>query len=600
MKRHLMKGLLTLCLTGIALHLGAQNSTCIYTPYNKVFPPPYSPGSGANAITNGTFENGNLSSWSTLPNANRVTIASTAYHSSYSAKLISKNTAAGDAFLEQLIPNLLPGTTYSLTCYMKAQTNNTSAYLHVRLNYPAGNYQVLTKAVSVTTTWTKYTHTFTLPTTTNLLQTLVQVLNYRGQNTNLFVDNIELLTPATTGFTFLNNAVPIPPGQPLLEEFKGTASDILSSNRWLVVKKSWGNSNALNNNGVVPENLELLCNGGIRFHGHGDSYTGSTYGATTNLGNGKIRVGACIATKDYYASGKYDVVAKLTPGMVNAFWTFHYIEDATYQSGGIKNSEIDWEFPSNAINGVKTDVVDGMCNGWGGLCNGEGIHSSYQVGLGITDAVSNFHKYSIEWHTGGNGVSPSISWYIDDVLIKQETNPTHIPFRASRFWLGVWFGSLNWIAGGNASLLQFSDRYMEVKSVTITPYYEANDIYENETDPFIGYVTPPSYPVFPCTSLGMRAANTHQENETPEIGNLVAYPIPAHGSLYVSYSNQKQLRKIELVDATGRLISEPIIPASTTQINLNTSNLPNGFYMLRVWDEEGILATRKIAIEQPR
>lgn len=584
-----------LCLMGINWLLYAQNPTCLYTPYTKVFRPPYSPSGGGNTIQNGTFESGNLSGWSLLPNSSRIALTTNAYNSNYAVKLMSTDNAGGDVFVEQVISNLVAGNSYFMTCWLKSQTNNTSVNLNVRFNYPNGNYQVLSKPIMATTTWTKYTHTFTVPTTANLLLTLVQVSVYRGQNTDVFADSLDLSIPATSGFTFLNSTTPTAPVQPFYEDFKGNANDILSSNRWLVVKKTWGNSNTLNNNGVVPENVELLCTGGLRLHGHGDLFSGPVTGATTHLGNGKIRVCACIATKDYYASGKYDVVAKLTPGMVNAFWNFHYIEDAAYQSGGIKNSEIDWEFPSNNINGVKTDIVDGMCNGWRGLCNGDGFNSSYQVALGITDAATAFHKYSIEWHTGGNGITPSIKWYVDDVFIKEETNPSYIPFRASRFWLGVWFGNLNWIAGGNASLLQYVDRYMEVKSVSITPYYEAKDIYENETDPFIGYVTPSAYPSFPCTSIGMKSGRDSEPTTTIETeGELVCYPIPVQGELHLELSNQVSLRRVELRDVAGRIVFNQTLETDNNQYSFQTSTIPSGIYLLKVEDKQGKQYLKKL------
>jgi hypothetical protein len=468
MKKKLQSMLALLC---ISLLSQAQNPTCIYTPYVKTFTPPLTASPGGNTIQNPTFESNLLTNWTPLPNANRVKTATNGYNSNYCAKIISTTNARGDAFMTETITNLIPGNTYSISAWLKSNlaVNNKvkSIDLKVRFNYPNGSNQVISKSFFPTTTWTKYTNTFTVPNNVNLQQTIVQISMYRGQQDSMYVDDVELITPPTT-FGFLSQEFPAPPVGELIENFEDSTGNTLSNSKWLVVKKEWGNGNVAYNNGVVPENLELLCDGGMRFHGHGDLYNGPINGVANILGNGKVRVGACIATKDYYASGRYEVVAKVTPGMINAFWTFHYIEDPNFQNGGMKNSEIDWEFPSNLYTGNKHTITDGLCNTWGGLCDGVGLTTSgisYKENLNVVDASQDFHTYTIEWHTGDSNIAPSISWYFDSVLVRQETNPTYIPFRASRFWIGVWYGNTNWITGGDMSVLQYADKYMDVRSV---------------------------------------------------------------------------------------------------------------------------------------
>lgn len=604
--------ILTLAVLFTNFFLIAQNATCIYTPYFKTFVPPLTASPGGNTVLNNDFESGNIVNWNLLPNANRVKIVNNGYNSNYSVKLISKNNAGGDAYINQTIVNLIPGNTYNLSAFMKSNwatnTNKVTANLNIRFNYPSGNYNTITLLCRPTTNWNNFTNTFTVPMTANLQQCIVQVLIYRGQNDSVQVDNIQLITPSSN-FGVMNAPTPVPPIDIFFEDFKGISGNSLSTTKWLVVKKAWGNNSTANNNGVVPENLELLCDGGMRFHGHGDLYNGPINGVGGALGNGKIRVGSCIATKDYYASGFYEVEAKLTTGMVNAFWTFHYIEDAAYQNGGIKNTEIDWEFPSNNINGIKTIINDGLCNTWGGLCSGEGFHSTTSVNNLGADLTQDFHKYQIEWHSGGNGITPSVKWYIDSVLVKTETNPSHVPFRASRFWLGVWFGNNNWINGGNTSIMQYEDKYMEVKSIKITPFYEVNDVYENETDPAIGYAGPSLYPVFPCTAPQAMQRMLNPENEivnvnysNKNVNDLIQlFPNPANELVNINYETNEDdaLRSIVITDLIGAIILQKQFDGNenkSVQISLNNA-VSQGYYFIKGITMNGNTFNKKLMIK---
>jgi hypothetical protein len=398
--------------------------------------------------------------------------------------------------------------------------------------------------------------------------------------------------------SYVNSNIPIAPVDVFNENFQGVVGQNLDCDKWLVVKKTWGNVNAINNNGVVPDNLELVCGGGMRFHGHGDLYNGPIVGDTTHLGNGKVRVGACIATKNYYASGLYEVEAKLTAGMVNAFWTFHYIEDAKYQNGAIKNSEIDWEFPSNSISTPKSTIQDGLCNTWGGLCNGEGYYSTTLVNSGIGDLSRDFHKYKIEWHTGGNGITPSISWYIDEMLVKTETNVVHIPFRASRFWIGVWYGNFDWITGGDPAILQYDDKFMEVKSVKITPYFEVNDIYENETVPTDGFASPNTNPSFPCgENLSIVAKNSDEIIDDLCEKNMIEAKINNGELIIRNFNSETFIHTIEVFNINGQKIvqfSNNVAAAVLTFPLLN--KLSNGIYIIKTIDNLGSQQSNKVIL----
>jgi hypothetical protein len=117
----------------------------------------------------------------------------------------------------------------------------------------------------------------------------------------------------------------------------------LQPDRWRVYLKKWGRGN----NGAVPDNVSVGKDevDGVRQNviilcGHGDRYSGNVKGVSAvretegirHVQDGPgTRVGACIATRDYFASGAYEVKMKVetTPspcGMCIGAWLFHYEE----------------------------------------------------------------------------------------------------------------------------------------------------------------------------------------------------------------------------------------------------------------------------------
>ncbi len=571
-----------------------------------------------NLLDNSDFEQG-TPSWLADPDSTRASIDTNGFGSSSSkcVKLTSLLHADGDARFIQQLPLLTQGNTYTLSCYLRKSnpSANLSITMEARLNYGNGAGPLyFGTTVYPTTTWQKYTYTFTVPYQQNLEVCLAQLSFYRGQSDVMFADNFELLNsdPGII-YSFVNNPVPEPPAGVFYDDFSGPSGDPLSFDKWLVVKKSWGNYYTLNNNGVVPENIELINGIGARFHGHGDLYTGPVDGATTALGNGKIRVGACIATKDYYASGNYEVYAKLTPGMINAFWTFHYIEDPSYQNGGIKNTEIDFEFPASPTStpseipfytGNKHIIDDMNLNTWGGLCNGEGVHSSLRHNTPAVDLSQGFHLYTIEWHTGGNGITPVVRWYVDGALVKEEYDPIYVGFRAARFWLGVWYAGNAWMNGHDQSVMDYEDKYMEVQWVRITPFYEPNDVYENETNPSVGYVTP-QYAHYPTYDTPLRigakkaATNMYGTSGASNLADMKIYINPSSDQAQVSLIKPEGdfLYQIKIVDLNGKLMETISFNQQETGVNLKLdSRYKNGIYIIHSTTKKGLISSKKILI----
>lgn len=139
---------------------------------------------------------------------------------------------------------------------------------------------------------------------------------------------------------------PAPPPRPLADPPANArlvlnedwSSGKIDPQRWYLPRKKWGNGN----NGVVPENVHLVRDlvGGkeqfvLRCEAHGDQYDGAVVG----FGGKRDRVGGVIVSKDFFASGRFEVVMKISDekpheggpadpakpaGAIPAIWTYAY------------------------------------------------------------------------------------------------------------------------------------------------------------------------------------------------------------------------------------------------------------------------------------
>ena len=258
------------------------------------------------------------------------------------------------------------------------------------------------------------------------------------------------------------------------------SSGTLDPDKWLVAYKNWGGKVTENgekvdyNGGVIPQNVSVQ-NGKLVLTGNGNLYQGDLKGVNkdgSQRADGK-RTGAAIATKEYYASGSYEVVAKVSPelGACSAIWTFEYEEN--WDTGAITNHEIDIEMPGRP-NAEKTNqsYQYALCNTWIG--ENEGEYRTGYTDIGINQADGAFHKYRFDWHTGDENEEARVEFYFDDVLVY--TSKEYIPTNAGRLWLGLWFPN-SWAGTPD----------FEIDSVKITPFHEAGDTEQNETYPEDGW-----------------------------------------------------------------------------------------------------------------
>ena len=267
----------------------------------------------------------------------------------------------------------------------------------------------------------------------------------------------------------------------LFDEFDG---DTLNFENWLIADKSWGG----NNGGLVPENVSV-SDGTLKLEGHGNLYTGDIMGHNKSLG-GK-RTGAGIATRDYFSSGRYEIVAKVAPvqGACSAVWTFMYEEN----DEEISNHEIDIEIPT--ANATHSEPCF-ECARFNTYVTETKDNSQF---MDLPSAVDDnkFHKYRFDWHTGSEKEEKRVDFFVDDVLIC--TSKKYVPTNASRLWIGIWFPCAQdkdhdgVCETGWTGTADFDTAVYEIDSVKITPFLEEGDTVQNESVPKRGWA-PDSFP----------------------------------------------------------------------------------------------------------
>lgn len=271
------------------------------------------------------------------------------------------------------------------------------------------------------------------------------------------------------------------------DDFNGNTLD---TQKWLIADKSWGG----NNGGVVPENVSV-SQGTLKLEGHGNKYKGNVKGHNQPTG---IRTGAAIATRNYYSSGSYEVVAKVAPqlGACSAMWTFEYEEyypgDPEYAASGktgqyyAVNHEIDIELPTANANHSTPSFEAARFNTFT-------TENGYSIKKDLPYAVDDgkFHTYRFDWHTGDASEEKRVDYYVDGQYMC--TSKTQVPTNAGRFWIGLWFPTSIDADGdgvcetGWTGTADFDTTVFEIDSVKITPYHESGDTPQKETFPYDGW-----------------------------------------------------------------------------------------------------------------
>lgn len=287
------------------------------------------------------------------------------------------------------------------------------------------------------------------------------------------------LTMAVVGYMAEAHAPLADTASMLFDDFSGGRLDPA---KWLAVEKNWGGQvgGVDYNGGVIAENV-VLSGGRLKLIVTGNRYDGLLRGVNrdgSRRDDGK-RVGASIATREYFGSGRYEVRMQIIPrlGVVSAMWTFHYQEIA---GKGIVNHEIDVELPGRPTADAPPSFAFALMNTWTGEAEDE--HSTRYVRLQQPLNDRQFHIYRFDWYSGSASEKPRIEFYIDDRL--HATATSHVPFLRSRFYIGAWFPKY-W-----AGEPDFSLDALEVDWVRITPFPGMNDEAGHETYPMSGLLKP--------------------------------------------------------------------------------------------------------------
>lgn len=232
---------------------------------------------------------------------------------------------------------------------------------------------------------------------------------------------------------------------------------------WLIGKSQWGGPAA--NNGVIPENISVE-NGVVTITARGNNYEGELTGYTrTENGivpsNSGKRTGGALITKDHYASGSYEMRAKLIDelGVVSAMWT--------YFNNDVSNHEIDFpETPGVGADG-RPNPNQVMANNWITEAQNDSFVVDTPTVLGNEQGVldGEWHTFRFDWHT--DTANPRVEYYLDDILV--HTSYDFVPTAAGNLWIGAWFPE-NW-----AGVADFAEATMEIDWVRITPFYEDGD-----------------------------------------------------------------------------------------------------------------------------
>lgn len=242
--------------------------------------------------------------------------------------------------------------------------------------------------------------------------------------------------------------------QDLFDDFNGTKLD---GSVWKKINDKWGENPAKGTHGgVIPENV-FVKDGNLVIRAHGNFYNGKIWGHGQ-----KTKVGGAISSKKSFASGSYEIKAKICPqaGALSAFWTFYYTSDTS-------NHEIDFEFPGrnqSPNTPGDSDINWGLMTSWRGV--GDDMHKTTDKYFG-NQTDGQYHLYRFEWHTGSPTEKARVEWYYDDKLMN--TTYDHVPDRPSKFWIGIWFP--NWIGQSN-----FNVDYMYVDWIKIKEFKEPGDV----------------------------------------------------------------------------------------------------------------------------
>ena len=488
-------------------------------------------GKGENLIINGDFEDEDEikrqlagdpidvpQTWS-LVNAAVTTAAASS--GKYGLELRPKSNETAMAVFDFIHFALAPNSTYKITADIKSDGKMKPDVDFVPNANGSGEIVSSSRGtVGTSTSWQKGVTLMTLTTGVDYVYGSLKLSIYKGEAGVCCLDNVTIIAngnewcPTPSGWVTLPtdaNGNLYSKENPFYDDFDGETLDV---NKWLVSNTGWGGDNG----GLAAANVSLVTEDGrscVRLESHGEQYEGNVKGT----GGVTHRVGAGIVTRPYFASGEYEVVAKIqnTLGVCRAFWSFSYIgympgdpefywddqSTPTSLRGNIRNTEIDWEFPTAYNDNRKDDAISLnilRTNCWGGKRPGEGgeftRRANPENNATVCIADGQFHTFTYVWCSVDDSEDPyksnayltkaakeskkgvdkhtgrsSVTWYVDGIMVNsydmndsekwnagQDVDTSYpagksqlgkfyenggyginTPYRAARFWIADWF-----------------------------------------------------------------------------------------------------------------------------------------------------------------
>jgi len=238
--------------------------------------------------------------------------------------------------------------------------------------------------------------------------------------------------------------------------------------------------------------------------------------------------------------------------------------------------------------GEWTMRVEVITNGSGGELNDFGLEICSSVALSGPELVNNNTLF----------VPPGeLNWiHTDDLLtVDDESGPSELVYTLVT---APEFGSLR--RGG--TLLWAGKTFTQLSIDNLAMYYEHDGANDNTTDSFTFTVSDPDGGWLGTPTFNIEIdENTVVSVENQELQNAVlVYPNPADDQLNIHFQNAfNSAVSLVLYNIHGQQVLTRKLDASTANadLQLNTSNLANGLYLLQIEGAEGTIV-KKVTIQK--
>ena len=210
----------------------------------------------------------------------------------------------------------------------------------------------------------------------------------------------------------------------------------------------------------------------------------------------------------------------------------------------------------------------------------------------VTDQNNEYDDWIELYNTSASNISTGGLYLSDDLnnLIKWPMPDVVIP---ADDYLIIWADEDSQQSGLHANFKlsssgeELSLSYLDSTIIdSITYPYQSIDVSygrsPNGTGPFIYMIS------------SFNANNDFAEvNEETENKDFIYYPNPVTDQLRINYNNDSP-SKLEIIDVNGKILLQNTIAPSNSSIHINTSNLSNGLYIIRLINQNHSITSKLI------